>query len=181
MFSHRRTALIVICLSLGCSQQSSEVVQYTVKREDPRILTSDLIRDRFQSSPFSWDVPGTWRTADNDQFSKFAWTTGASKRTRITISDLPSAAGLAPQFVRWGGQIGIKVEDPAEVMKLVEPLELKGASGQWIELAGESETILGMIVPYKEKLWVVKLRGENSEVAAVKAAFRGFCESWRAI
>jgi hypothetical protein len=77
--------------------------------------------------------------------------------------------------------VGLEAGDPAELMKLVEPLELKGASGQWIELKGASETILGMIVPRGDKLWIVKLRSGNSEVPAVKESFRKFCQSWQTI
>lgn len=181
MFSHRCIVVMALLLcSAGCGQQSG-VREYVVDREDSRVFTSDVIRDRFQTAPFSWDVPESWDSADNDQFSKFAWTVGPSKKTRITISDLPGSAGLVPQFARWSGQVGLEAGDPAELMKLVEPLELKGASGQWIELKGASETILGMIVPRGDKLWIVKLRSGNSEVAGVKESFRRFCQSWQAI
>jgi hypothetical protein len=37
-----------------------------------------------------------------------------------------------------------------------------------------------MIVPHGEMLWVVKLKGENSAAAEVRASFRQFCESWQA-
>lgn len=181
MFSHRCIVLMVfLSCTAGCGQRS-EVREYVVDREDSQVFTSDVIRDRFQAAPFAWEVPETWDFADNDQFSKFAWTVGPSKKTRITISDLSGSAGLVAQFVRWSGQVGLEAGDPAELMKLVEPLELKGASGQWIELKGASETILGMIVPSGDKLWIVKLRSGNSEVAAVKDSFRRFCESWQAI
>jgi hypothetical protein len=63
-------------------------------------------------------------------------------------------------------------------MNAVEPLPLAGLTGQFVELQGPSETILGMLLTYKDKLWVVKLRGGNDEVSGLKAQFRDFCQSW---
>jgi hypothetical protein len=171
-------ALLFTILS-GCNS-ADQVMRYTAESEQQQILTSELIRDRYQSVPFSWDVPGEWKSAQNDEFSKFAWLAGQSGRTRITVSDLPATAGIAPQVARWGGQIGLQPESPAELMNSVEPLPLAGLTGQWVELKGPTETILGMLLTYKEKLWVVKLRGSNEEVGSVRDQFRSFCQSWNA-
>jgi len=151
-----------------------------------KILTTDLIRGRFQkggsaaSVPFRWVVPQSWTAAAQDQFSQFAWTTGPAQSVRITVTGLPGTAGIEPQFVRWGGQINLDTSDPAALMKQVEQLPLRGAQGQWIELRGPADTILGMIVSHNEMLWVVKLKGENAAAAEVRASFRQFCESWQA-
>ena len=169
-------ALLLFSLC-GCNSADT-VVRYTADSEQQQILTSELIRDRFQSVPFTWKVPTQWKSAQNDEFSKFAWLAGASGRTRITVSDLPATAGIAPQVARWGGQIGLQSDSPAELMNAVEPLPLAGLTGQFVELRGPSETILGMLLTYKEKLWVVKLRGGNDEVSGLKEQFRGFCQSW---
>jgi hypothetical protein len=39
---------------------------------------------------------------------------------------LPGTAGVEPQFVRWRGQLQLPETDPAEMMKDVETLTLKG-------------------------------------------------------
>jgi len=171
-------ALLFTILS-GCNS-ADQVVRYTAESEQQQILTSEVIRDRYQSVPFSWDVPGEWKSAQNDEFSKFAWLAGQSGRTRITVSDLPATAGIAPQVARWGGQIGLQPESPTELMNSVEPLPLAGLTGQWVELKGPTETILGMLLTYKEKLWVVKLRGSNEEIGSIRDQFRSFCRSWSA-
>jgi len=169
--------LLMPVLLSGCGQ-SSAVREYEVPREDEKILTSDLLRDQFESVPFRWKVPKDWQTAENDQFSAFAWTAGPSGATaRITVSGLAGTAGVEPQFTRWRGQLQLPEMSPAEMMKAVEQVSLKGLSGQWIEIKGESETIMGMIAPYKEKLWIFKFRSTNSTADNQRAAFRGFCES----
>jgi hypothetical protein len=171
----------------GCGPEA-EVRRYTAKPDpgqEQRILTTDLIRSRFQkqgdtaSVPFRWQVPATWTAAAQDQFSQFAWSSGPGQSVRITVTGLPGTAGIEPQFVRWGGQINLDTSDPAALLKQVEELSLGGAKGQWIELKGPVDTILGMIVPHGEMLWVVKLKGENAAAAEVRASFRQFCESWQ--
>lgn len=179
--------LTAVC---GCGPEA-QVRQYVAKPDpgqEQKILTTELIRGRFQkgggsataSVPFRWLVPQSWTAAAQDQFSQFAWTSGPGQSVRITVTGLPGSAGIEPQFVRWGGQINLDTSDPAALLKKVEELSLGGAQGQWIELKGPSDTILGMIVPHGEMLWVVKLKGENSAAAEVRASFRQFCESWQA-
>ena len=168
--------LLLFTLS-GCGS-SSDIREYEVAREDEKVLTSDLLRDQFEAVPFRWDVPKDWVAAQNDQFSAFAWTTGPSDASaRITVSDLPGTAGVEPQFVRWRGQLQLPETDPAEMMKNVETLTLKGLTGQWMTINSDTETILGMIASYKDKLWVFKYRSSNSTAEVQRAAFRSFCES----
>lgn len=169
-------ALLLFTLS-GCGS-SSDVREYEVAREDEKILTSDLLRDQFEAVPFRWEVPKDWVSAQNDQFSVFAWTAGpADAAARITVSDLPGTAGVESQFIRWRGQLQLPEMDPTAMMKDVETLTLKGPTGQWIEIKGDSETILGMIASYKDKLWVFKYRSSNATAELQRAAFRSFCES----
>ncbi len=177
--SVRRWILLATVLLTGCEPEA-EIRQYVAPAEFQQMLTSDLIRDRFASVPFRWSVPSAWKAAQNDQFSQFAWTTGGSGATRITVTSLPSTAGIAPQVARWAGQIGLEGAAPADLMQSVEPLQIGGMSGQWVELAGPSETILGMLLTYKDKIWVVKLRGVSAEATAARDGLRSFCESWSA-
>ncbi|MBL8809650.1 MAG: hypothetical protein JNM43_05690 [Planctomycetaceae bacterium] len=172
-------SIIALCWLVGCAEDAG-IREYSVKGDNSRIFTSDVLRSEFGSIPFRWDVPKTWKTAQNDQFSKMAWSAGPDDTpARITISDLPSQAGIAPQFGRWAGQINFSSNDPAALMQLVQNVSLGDMNGQWIELVGPSETILGMIVPHNDSLWVVKLRAEKSVAEELKKDFRGFCESWK--
>jgi len=170
--------LLFLILSLSGCGPNSKVREYDVAREPGKVLTSDELRGQFQAVPFRWEVPKTWQGTENDQFSAFAWSTGPkSAAARITVSDLPGTAGVERQFVRWRDQLKLPEIDPADVMKTVETVTMKGLTGQWIEIRGEAETILGMIAPYKDKLWVFKYRSGNSTADQERAAFRKFCES----
>jgi hypothetical protein len=185
------TGLLLAAVS-GCAKEP-EIQQYSAepyKGQETRVLTTELIRGRFRSQsqnpaaettvPFRWTVPTDWKTASQDQFSQFAWNAGPGNAARITVTGLPGTAGVEPQFVRWGGQIQLDTSDPAALLKNVQELPLGSIKAQWIELTGPSETILGMIVPHSDMLWVVKLKAENSAAAQVRDSFRKFCESWQA-
>ena len=182
---------LLLSAACGCGPDA-QIKQYAAqpdKGSEQKILTSDLLRSRFQSKntaassptiPFRWIVPEDWQTAKQDQFSQFAWTAGPNQAARITVTGLPGTAGIEPQFVRWGGQIQLDTSDPAALLQHVQEIPLGTIKAQWIELVGPSETILGMIVPHNDQLWVVKLKAENPAAAQVRDSFRKFCESWQA-
>ena len=177
IFRFNFLSVLLLLSAAGCGP-SSPIREYEVPRESEQVLTSDLLRDQFEAIPFRWKVPTDWEAAENDQFSAFAWTAGpAGVRARITVSDLPGTAGVAPQFARWRGQLQLPEVDPAEMMKSVETIKVGGLTGQWIEIEGQSESILGMIAEYGNKLWVIKYRSANSTAKEQRDAFRGFCES----
>jgi hypothetical protein len=165
---------------VGCRQQS-EIREYHIDSETEKVLTSELLRSQFETVPFRWKVPEAWARAENDQFSRFAWQTGAEgSAARITLSDLPASAGIEAQFVRWQGQLQVSDKTPEELMKSVQELSLGSAQGQWIEIRGSAESILGMIVPHRGKLWVFKYRGPNDALESGRTEFRSFCESMTA-
>ena len=172
--------LFVLVLLCGCDPQS-QIREYEVAHEPGKVMTSDVLRDQFETIPFRWEVPKDWEQAENDQFSLFAWTAGPKgEASRITISSLAGSAGIEPQFIRWQGQLKIPESETAELLKSVEEVTLGEIKGRRIEIKGEAESILGMIVPYNEKLWVIKFRGTNSTAADQRKAFRSFCESLKA-
>lgn len=182
---------LLLTAACGCGS-NAKVQQYAAKPDkgsEQNVLTTDLLRSRFQSNsatanapsvPFRWTVPKGWQTAKQDQFSQFAWTAGPNEAARITVTGLPGTAGIEPQFVRWGGQIKLDTSDPAALLQHVQEIPLGTLKAQWIELVGPSETILGMIVPHDDQLWVVKLKADNTVAAQVRDSFRKFCESWQA-
>ena len=177
MFRFDILCVLLLLIQVGCNRDSG-IVQYEVDRESDKVLSTDLLRDQFDPIPFRWKVPAEWAETDNDQFSAIAWNVGTkSDPARITVSGLSAASGLEAQFVRWRGQLELPQLTAAEVMKSVEDVKLQRATGKWCEFKNETESILGMIVPHEDKLWIIKFRGSNVTADKVRDAFRGFCES----
>ncbi|MCP4170344.1 MAG: hypothetical protein GY758_06175 [Fuerstiella sp.] len=149
-----------------------------MKSEHERVFTSEMIRSQFPAIPFQWSVPDSWGVADNDQFSKMAWEVSLDgEEGRITLSDLPGAAGLIPQVTRWQGQLGMTPDPKANPMDDMETVELNGGTGTIVDLKGEDETILGMLLPVNDKLWIFKFRGRNKLADSERDSFREFCKS----
>lgn len=177
MFRFDIYCVLLLLTQVGCNK-SSGIVQYEVDRESDKVLTSDLLRDQFDPIPFRWKVPAEWAEAENDQFSAMAWTAGPkSDPARITVSGLSAASGLEAQVVRWRGQLQLPEMAVAEVMKSVEDVMLQGGTGKWCAFSNDTETILGMIVPHQDKLWIIKYRSGNDTAAKERDTFRRFCES----
>lgn len=161
----------------GCGG-GTEIRSYVVEREGGAVLTSDVVRREFPTIPLRWQVPKSWQSAENDQFSRIAWSAGpAAREARITISDLPASAGVEPQVARWRTQIGLPEAAPSDLMKSAETRTLGQSTGTWVDLQGSQDTILGMIIPYEDKLWIVKYRSANATATDERSAFRSFCES----
>lgn len=181
--SGRRMAtqlIMVAALVVSGCQNEPPIREYEIDSEIDRVMTSDVLRDEFGAIPFQWDAPASWTVAQNDQFSKVAWQTGPKgSEARITLSDLPIAAGMVPQLTRWRGQIGLTQESDANPMDGTEQLKLPTGAGTYVDFQGDEETILGMLVPQGSKLWVFKFRGSNEVADQQRAPFRKFCESVR--
>ncbi|MCP4169447.1 MAG: hypothetical protein GY758_01600 [Fuerstiella sp.] len=170
---------LVVSVLNGCAP-APEIREYTVKSELDRVFTSEVIRSQFAAIPFQWGVPDSWVVADNDQFSKMAWQVSLDgDEGRITLSDLPGAAGLIPQVTRWQRQLGISADPQADPMEGAETVKLDGGTGTIVDLEGEEETILGMLLPVKDKLWIIKFRGRNKLASSQRDSFRAFCKSVR--
>ena len=177
MFRFDILCVLLLLTHAGCNK-SSGVLQYDVDRESEKVLTTDLLRDQFDPIPFRWKVPAEWAEAENDQFSAMAWTAGPkSDPARITVSGLSAASGVEAQIVRWRGQLQLPEMAVSEVMKSVEDVMLQGATGKWCAFANDTESILGMIVPHQDKLWIIKYRSGNDTAAKERDVFRSFCES----
>ncbi len=176
--------LLRICLihglltGVGCGERP-EVREYVVPAEKQRVVTTEAIRSQFPVIPFRWKVPTEWRSASNDQFSVVAWAAGPREEpgeARITLSELPGTAGVAAQIARWRGQISLPAVSEEEALRAAQALESGISGASWVELKGDEETILGLLIPHVQSLWVFKYRSPNATAGQLRQSFRDFCE-----
>ena len=170
--------LIVLCCTVtGCAERAT-ISEYEVAQENERGLTSEVLRDQFPPVPFRWDVPENWRVADNDQFSRLAWTTGSPvDAARITVGSFPSSAGVEAQVVRWRRQLGLETPDTDTAMRNVQPIETRGGAGSFVAIDGARESIQALILPIDDSLWIVRYKSSLERAKDQADAFRTFCES----
>jgi hypothetical protein len=90
-----------------------------------------------------------------------------------------SAAGgnLEMNIARWRGQVKLPEASPAELAAALQPIEVDGAPGHYAELVGETEAIVGAIVPRGGTNLFFKLRGDKELAARETGRFREFLKS----
>lgn len=171
-------AVAALCLwTAGCGG-TSPIREYTVEAEQPQLRTSDLLRREFAPLPFDWATPQEWELTANDQFSKVAWQIGdALDGARVTVSDVSMGMGLVAQLNRWRGQVGIESDEKDNPMRDTEQLKVDGRTATYVTFHGPKGSILGMMMPIDNVLWVFKLRGATAVAKDQETAFRSFCES----
>jgi hypothetical protein len=76
---------------------------------------------------------------------------------------------------RWRGQIKLAPTTEGELQ--LKPIQCGGHDGQLVQLVGEAETILGVIVPLPDATWFVKLQGPNALALRELEKFVAFTES----
>ncbi len=84
---------------------------------------------------------------------------------QFTLDRLPPGGTLLMNVNRWRGQIGLEPITEDVLKELVSPVEIDGLGGDFVELIGEKEAILGVVVVREDEAWYFRLRG-NKELAA---------------
>ena len=62
-------------------------------------------------------------------------------------------------------------------MPVSVPVTISGKEGQFVEVIGDKETILGAVVVVGEQGWFFKLRGDQAIAAKEKENFLSFVKS----
>lgn len=80
---------------------------------------------------------------------------------------------------RWRGQVGLASVSADELQKTVTKIDVSGHAGELVELVGEKETILGVMVKIGETAWFFKLQGPTELAGREKGRFEEFVKSAR--
>lgn len=157
--------------AIGCTQRTP-VRQFTVESAG-EVESSESLRSSFGTLPFKWSkVSEDWEVADNDQFSVVAWNVVSDQgEGRITLSNVSMQMKISDQVTRWRGQIGNTDTGGTT------PMILQGGAATWVDISGDKEGILGMMIPRRSTLWVFKFRGSNDVIDEQRKQFKAFCES----
>jgi len=126
-----------------------------------------------------WEIPETWqKEAEPRPFSRVSYLIEREEGQAVmTVSPLASAPQLLPNVNRWRRQVGLM---PVEHLKdSSTPVTISGQQGVMVDLEGEEEHILGLILPHGGVTWFFKLMGPPVVVNAEAAPFESFVESLR--
>ncbi len=93
----------------------------------------------------------------------------------VSVSSLGPDQPVLDNVNRWRGQIKLS---PAQESELdLKPIKCGGVDGSLVELVGETETILAVMVSRPDKTWFVKLQGPKDLAQRERDKFVAFTES----
>lgn len=96
----------------------------------------------------------------------------------VSVFAFPADANdLLSNVNRWRGQVGLKEISTDELQKSAKKIEVAGETGDYVELMGEKEAILGVMVKKGASAWFFKLQGPTALATREKTNFETFVKS----
>jgi hypothetical protein len=134
-----------------------------------------------EKKDLDYRLPEGWRKSRGSAISKVAFEVREGEQSaQVTVTPLSGAAGGLEQNVnRWREQAGLERLSDTEVRKLVQEIPAGGKSGQYVDVTGPKQRILGVIVPQAGASWFVKMTGPVDLVGKQKPNFEAFAGSLR--
>lgn len=99
------------------------------------------------------------------------------QRLEFTLDRLPLGGSLLMNVNRWRGQIGLEPIKEDVMQEMVSSVKLEEADGEFVELIGDQESILGVIVAHAGEAWYFKLRGDKELAEEEKENFLALARS----
>ncbi len=121
-----------------------------------------------------WNAPSTWKEqpAGPMQEAKFS---AAEGRAVVTVSVFPGATGgMRANVDRWRNQLGLAPATDAEFAAAQSALDLPDAKATVVDMAGQNNRMVTVIVPRGENTWFFKMLGEPAAVESEKKALLEF-------
>lgn len=130
--------------------------------------------------PVWQELPAGWKHEERPRTMSVAsfLISEGEQQAVLTITPLTGPPNTLNNVNRWRRQVGL---GPASSLDdaSAEPIEVGGEPGHFVDLAGSSKHMLGVIVQRGDTTWFYKLTGTDPLVAGQKAAFQAFVRALR--
>ena len=124
-----------------------------------------------------YDTPEGWKVGKSTGISSVALVvTDGDKKVDITVTPL-RPSDLLENVNRWRGQVKLPPVKAADLPALVKKVDALGVKADYVELVGPEATILGVSANVGDKIWFIKLSGDNELAALENARFQEFVKS----
>jgi hypothetical protein len=124
--------------------------------------------------PFTFRLPEGWEQQPAGQFQLAKFTAGSPP---LTISVSTAGGDLAANVNRWRGQVALASVSAEEIEASAKPIMVDGAEGKLFAIEGETESILGVVLPRGGTTWFFKAMGPTATTQAEKDRFESFLQS----
>lgn len=96
----------------------------------------------------------------------------------ITILTFPGdVGGRLANINRWRGQVGLEAATDEDLPAFTTAYDISGHRGLYVRLEGETQSILGALLPFHGSTWFVKMLGDTPTVLANEASMQQFLDS----
>lgn len=121
----------------------------------------------------SWPAPASWQQQAPGMMQLARFSVGGGK---AVVSVAEASGGMDINVQRWRTQLGMSSASEADTLKSVAPLDLGGVKANLVDLAGEKQRMVVVVVPNGNTSIFFKLMGEPAAVAAEKDALIDFAK-----
>ena len=129
----------------------------------------------------TFDVPANWLPGESGGLRKAAFKIeNGGKTAEVTLIDLEAVAADPLRNVnRWRQQLALPATTEAELIGDMKKIPLGDIQGAYIEIPGDKQSILAVMVPHGDKVWFFKLMGDTELVRQEKDHFESLVKSAR--
>jgi hypothetical protein len=132
-------------------------------------------------SELTFETPEGWAPGRTNEFRRAAFVVkDGEKEVEITVIPLGLGSGTLLENVnRWRGELKLPDVKEGDLSAIVRKMDALGVKADYVELVGPAQTTLGAIAPVGDKVWFIKLKGDNELAARENARFQEFVKSLR--
>ncbi|MDA0848415.1 MAG: hypothetical protein O2827_01505 [Verrucomicrobia bacterium] len=185
--------LLVIGLVLlsACEQQAAE--SYTIPKEKSTVATTSQSEEpKMQVLPgmqsfadsasgISYQTPDSWTEFPPSSIRKANFKIdNASGTAEVSVTVFPGdVGGTLANINRWRQQISLSPIDQASLKENISPIIISNHQGYFTKLEGNTESILGGILPFHGSTWFIKMQGDILVIEEEVDTFKSFLSSIR--
>lgn len=126
-----------------------------------------------------FDTPGGWVKQVPSGIRKAELNYNSPDGTAtITVTVFPGdVGGLLSNINRWRQQVGLPAITNADLPQATTPSTVSNHRATYVRLAGDTQSILGALLPFHGKTWFFKMLGDTKTVLSQEPAFQQFLDS----
>ncbi|MGK0464272.1 MAG: hypothetical protein ACJAT5_000684 [Lentimonas sp.] len=131
------------------------------------------------ASGISFSTPEGWEELEPSGIRKGNFKINSENGiAEVTILTFPGdVGGTLSNINRWRDQVGLEAVISDSISEFSEPCEIAKHRGLYVSLEGETQSILGAMLPFHGNTWFFKMLGDTPVVLANDEAMKQFLES----
>lgn len=130
-----------------------------------------------ESSSLTFVTPDGWKAKPNGAMRQASFDViDGDVKCDVSVIRLGPGQPVLDNVNRWRGQI--KLPPVAENELALKEISCRGKPGSLVELTGETESILAVMVARPDATWFLKLQGPNALAQRERDRFTAFAESF---